>query len=85
LTFAAMRHLHCVTYTLPLMAGAARFWAVRNGFYFTGAGAELPVAWSALLMVQILLGDGPYAAICCRSILDGPNECSENKLARRMG
>jgi putative oxidoreductase len=45
------------------MLGAAQFWAIRKGFYFTGAGAELPVAWSALLMVQVLLGDGSYAAV----------------------
>jgi putative oxidoreductase len=48
-------------YALPLLLGAAQFWGVRKGFYFTGAGAELPVAWSILLVVQILLGDGPYA------------------------
>jgi putative oxidoreductase len=50
-------------YALPLTAGAAQFWAVRKGFYFTGAGAELPVAWSAMLVAQMLLGDGPYAMV----------------------
>ena len=50
-------------YALPLTLGAAEFWAVRKGFYFTGAGAELPVAWSVLLVVQILLGDGRYAVV----------------------
>jgi putative oxidoreductase len=50
-------------YTLPLIAGAAQFWAVRKGFYFTGAGAELPLAWSAMLVAQILIGDGPLALI----------------------
>src|SRR6266852_3462952 len=50
-------------YALPLTIGAAQFWAVRKGFYFTGAGSELPVAWSAMLVVQILLGDGPYAVV----------------------
>ena len=48
-------------YTLPLIAGAAQFWAIRKGFYFTGAGAELPVLWSVMLAIQALLGDGPYA------------------------
>jgi putative oxidoreductase len=43
--------------------GAAQFWAVRKGFFFTGAGAELPVVWSAMLVTQILLGDGPFAVI----------------------
>lgn len=47
-------------YTLPMMLGAAQFWAVRKGFYFTGAGAELPLVWSVLLALQIMLGDGPY-------------------------
>jgi putative oxidoreductase len=48
-------------YALPLLVGAAQFWSVRKGFYFTGAGAELPVVWSVLLVIQVLLGDGPYA------------------------
>jgi putative oxidoreductase len=50
-------------YALPLTMGAAQFWAARKGFYFTGAGAELPVAWSVMLVAQILLGDGPYAVV----------------------
>jgi putative oxidoreductase len=48
-------------YAIPLMIGAAHFWLVRKGFYFTGAGCELPVVWGILLLVQALLGDGPYA------------------------
>lgn len=48
-------------YALPLMIGASQFWLVRKGFYFTGAGAELPMAWSIMLILQALLGDGPYA------------------------
>ena len=34
--------------------------SVRKGFYFTAAGCELPVVWSIMLLVQALLGDGPY-------------------------
>jgi putative oxidoreductase len=49
-------------YALPLTIGAAHFWLVRRGFYFTAAGAELPLAWSVMLIVQALLGDGAYAA-----------------------
>jgi putative oxidoreductase len=48
-------------YTLPMMLGAAQFWLVRKGFYFTAAGAELPVIWSIMLVLQAMLGDGPYA------------------------
>jgi putative oxidoreductase len=50
-------------YALPLIVGAAHFWAIRKGFFFTGAGAELPVVWSVMLVVQVLLGDGPYAVV----------------------
>jgi putative oxidoreductase len=48
-------------YALPLMIGATQFWAARKGFYFTGAGFELPLVWSLLLIAQALLGDGAYA------------------------
>ncbi|XRD81659.1 DoxX family membrane protein [Dyella halodurans] len=47
-------------YALPMMLGATQFWAVRKGFYFTGAGAELPLVWSLLLILQVMLGDGPH-------------------------
>ena len=48
-------------YTLPLIAGAAQFWLTRKGFFFTAAGAELPILWGLALLVQALLGDGAYA------------------------
>ena len=48
-------------YAIPLMIGAAHFWLVRRGFYFTAAGCELPVVWAIMLTVQALLGAGPYA------------------------
>lgn len=47
-------------YALPMMLGAAQFWATRKGFYFTAGGAELPLVWSMLLVLQVMLGDGPY-------------------------
>jgi putative oxidoreductase len=53
-------------YTLPLIAGAAQFWAVRKGFFFTAAGCELPIVWSIMLVAQTLLGDGPFAAVPSR-------------------
>ena len=56
-----MRYRRGANRPLPLTIGAAHFWFVRRGFYFTGAGAELPLAWSVMLMVQALLGDGAYA------------------------
>ncbi len=48
-------------FALPLMLGAAQFWLVRTGFFFTVAGAEFPLLWGLALIVQALLGDGAYA------------------------
>jgi putative oxidoreductase len=50
-------------YAMPMMFGAAEFWLVRKGFYFTKAGAELPLVWLALLGLQVVLGDGSYALV----------------------
>ena len=50
-------------YALPLIFGAAQFWAVRKGFYFTIGGAEMSLTWGLMLVLQVLLGDGPYAAV----------------------
>jgi putative oxidoreductase len=46
-----------------LILGAAQYWAVRKGFYFTIGGAELAIAWAVMLVTQALLGDGPYAVV----------------------
>ena len=48
-------------YAVPMMIGAAHFWATRNGFWFVSAGAELPIVWGILLVLQFLLGAGPFA------------------------
>jgi len=50
-------------YAMPMMLGAAQFWLVRKGFYFTKAGAELPLVWLALLGIQATAGDGVYALL----------------------
>ena len=52
---------YAALYAMPMMAGASQFWLVRNGFYFTRAGAELPLVWLALLGLQVVLGDGALA------------------------
>jgi putative oxidoreductase len=54
---------YAALYALPMMIGAAQFWLVRTGFYFTKAGAELPLVWAALLFVQAVGGDGAYALL----------------------
>jgi putative oxidoreductase len=48
-------------YAVPMMLGAAHFWAARKGFWFAAAGAELPIVWSVMLVLQAMLGGGPYA------------------------
>lgn len=48
-------------YAAPMMAGAAQYWLARKGFYFVGAGAELPLVWCGLLILFAMFGDGPYA------------------------
>jgi len=50
-------------YCLPLILGAAQFWLVRKGFWFTVAGAELPILWAVALLAQAGLGDGAYALV----------------------
>jgi len=50
-------------YAMPMMLGAAQFWLVRKGFYFTKAGAELPLVWLALLAIQVMAGDGRFALV----------------------
>jgi putative oxidoreductase len=50
-------------YAMPLIVGAAQFWMVRKGFFFTGAGAELPVLWAIALIVQAGIGDGAFALV----------------------
>jgi putative oxidoreductase len=46
---------------LPLIAGAAHFWLIRKGFWFSDAGGEFALLWAAGLLVLALLGDGAYA------------------------
>jgi putative oxidoreductase len=48
-------------YAVPMMLGAAHFWAVRKGFWFVSGGAELPLVWAVMLVLQAMLGDGPFA------------------------
>jgi putative oxidoreductase len=65
-------------YATPMMIGASQFWLVRKGFYFTKAGAELPLVWLGLLGVQVVLGDGPYA------LLRSPDPSALRTLFRRL-
>jgi putative oxidoreductase len=46
---------------LPMMIGATHFWMVRKSFWFVEGGWAMPFAWSIMLLVQALLGDGAFA------------------------
>jgi putative oxidoreductase len=50
-------------YAAPMMIGAAHFWMTRTGFYFTKAGAELPLVWLSLLGIQAVAGDGAWTLV----------------------
>ncbi len=54
---------YVAVYAMPMMIGAAQFWFVRKGFYFTAGGAELPLVWLALLGLQAVMGDGAFALV----------------------
>ncbi|HWE44715.1 MAG TPA: DoxX family membrane protein [Caulobacteraceae bacterium] len=54
---------YVAVYAMPMKFGAAEFWLVRKGFYFTRGGAELPFVWLALLGLQVVPGDGAYALV----------------------
>ena len=53
---------YVAAYAMPMMLGAAQYWLARKGYWFTKAGAELPLVWLALLGLQVLAGDGAWAA-----------------------
>jgi putative oxidoreductase len=48
-------------FAFPLIAGAAYYWLVRTGFWFSAGGGEFPLLWAAALLVLALLGDGACA------------------------
>jgi putative oxidoreductase len=58
-------------YAVPMMLGAAQFWATRKGFWFVGGGAELPIVWCIMLLLMAMLGDGPHA------LMPSPNHLQE--------
>jgi putative oxidoreductase len=70
-------------YAVPMMLGAAHFWAVRNGFWFVAAGAELPIVWSIMLVLQAMLGDGPYALKASQSVPNNALPAMTHALERR--
>ena len=66
-------------YAAPLMIGASQYWLVRKGFYFTEAGAELPLVWLALLGLQALLGDGHFALVRSSRLIEALGRISSSR------
>ena len=48
-------------YTAPLMLGGVLTWMDKNGLRLTASSGGVPSLWFVMLMVQALLGNGPYA------------------------
>ncbi len=48
-------------YAVPSFIGIILFWYGIGGYWFTKPGAEFPVMWLCMLVLQILLGDGAYS------------------------
>lgn len=48
-------------YAIPSFIGIVAFWLRIGGYWFTNPGAEFPIMWSCLLILQIILGDGAYS------------------------
>ena len=48
-------------YAVPSFLGIIWFWLNTGGYWFTNPGAEFPVMWLCMLVLQIMLGDGAYA------------------------
>jgi putative oxidoreductase len=48
-------------YAVPAMVGVVLFWLKLSGYWFTIPGAEFPIAWLCMLLLQAILGDGAYA------------------------
>ncbi|HYM02359.1 MAG TPA: DoxX family protein [Stellaceae bacterium] len=46
---------------LPVLIAVTRHWAIRKGLWFVDGGAEFPLAWTLMLVVQAILGDGAFA------------------------
>src|SRR5260221_2639064 len=48
-------------FALPVLIAVTHYWAIRKGFWFGDGGAEFPLAWTLMLVAQVVLGDAAYA------------------------
>ena len=58
-------------YAIPSFIGIIQFWLSIKGYWFTLPGAEFPVMWLCLLVLQIIIGDGAYALTLSRQHVAG--------------
>jgi putative oxidoreductase len=54
-------------YAMPAMLGVVQFWMKSKGYWFTTPGAEFPIMWLCLLVLQAILADGAYAVKISRA------------------
>ena len=48
-------------YAIPSFIAIVAFWLRIGGYWFTNPGAEFPIMWTCLLVLQLVLGDGAYS------------------------
>jgi uncharacterized membrane protein YphA (DoxX/SURF4 family) len=48
-------------WAVPSFVGIVHFWLNIGGYWFTTPGAEFPIMWLCMFVLQIILGDGAYA------------------------
>ena len=58
-------------WAIPSFLGIIQFWLHIGGYFFTTPGAEFPIMWLCMLVLQIILGDGAYALKMTRSPTTG--------------
>jgi len=54
-------------WAIPSFLGIIQFWLRSGGYFFTTPGAEFPIMWLCMLVLQIILGDGAYSLKIARA------------------
>ena len=54
-------------WAVPAFMGIIQFWFHMGGYAFVNPGAEFPIMWLCMLVLQIILGDGAYSLKIARA------------------
>ena len=58
-------------WAVPAFLGIIQFWFHQGGYAFVNPGAEFPIMWLCMLILQIIIGDGAYSLKIVRTRLAG--------------